>query len=62
MENGLQNGTNGVDYGDDGKYELFGQMNTHIKNQVKNLVLNSKCVPELSIRLINNNLYMYNNK
>ena len=41
-ENGLQNGTNGIDTGDDGKYELFGQMDTHIKNQVKSLVLNSK--------------------
>ena len=41
-ENGIQNGSNGIDAVDDGKYELFGQMNTHIKNKTKELVLNSK--------------------
>lgn len=39
-ENGIQNGANGFDAEDDGKYELFGQMNTHVKNQIKSLVLN----------------------
>ena len=41
-ENGIQNGANGIDAEDDGKYELFGQMNTHVKNQIKSLVLNRK--------------------